>query len=96
MINNYKERKWFHGIRICNIAPTVSHMLFVDDSYVYCKVDVEEVGKVMELLQVYEIASGQKINKGKSSIFFSGNVIQYNRFTVSQKLDMKKADENST
>ncbi|KAL8147598.1 hypothetical protein AgCh_005064 [Apium graveolens] len=71
-------------------------MLLADDSYVYCKADTNEADKVLELLQVYEDASGQKINKEKYSIFFSGNVIQYNRVEVNHKLGMKEADEHST
>ena len=96
LIHQYEERKLIHGIRICNKAPIVSHMLFADDSYVYCKADTNEADKVLELLKVYEDASGQKINKEKSSVFFSGNVIQYNRVEVSHKLGMKEADEHST
>lgn len=68
-----------HGIKIYCRAPVISHMFFVDDSYFYCKADNSEALKVMELLDIYEKTVGQKINKGKSSVFFSSNIIQYNR-----------------
>lgn len=71
-------------------------MLFADNSYFYCKADVIEAKKVLELLDIYEKASGQKVNKSKSSIFFSTNVIQYNRQLVCQELQMVEADEHST
>lgn len=35
--------------------------------------------KVLELLEVYERAFGQKVNTGKLFIFFSSNMTQYNR-----------------
>ena len=46
------------------------HLLFVDDSLIFCKATLEECNKVMDLLKVYEEASGQKINKSKTSLFF--------------------------
>lgn len=35
LIRKYEDRGWIHGIKICRKAPAISHMLFVDDSYVY-------------------------------------------------------------
>lgn len=51
------------------------HMLFTDNSYVYCKADINKAGKILELIEVYETASGQVNNKDMSSFFFSENVI---------------------
>lgn len=77
-------------------ALIVSHMLFADDSYLYCKAHVEEAWKIMELLEIYERESGQKVNLGKSSIFFNTNVIPHNRSMICQGLHMVEADEHST
>lgn len=71
---------------MCRNTPTISHMLFADDSYFYYKADASEAAKVIELLNTYELASGQKINREKSSVFFSSNVIEYNRQLVCQVL----------
>ncbi|KAL8088880.1 hypothetical protein AgCh_038591 [Apium graveolens] len=60
LIRKYEEKRWIHGIKICRKAPVVSHMLFADDSYVYCKANAAEGLKVMELLNIYESALGQK------------------------------------
>ncbi|KAL8106012.1 hypothetical protein AgCh_029715 [Apium graveolens] len=43
------------------------------------KFDTTEAGKVMELMALYEMASSQRVNKDKSTIFFSANVIDYNK-----------------
>lgn len=51
---------------------------------------------MLELLEMYEKASGQQVNKEKSSIFFSTNVIQYNRQSIYQLLLMTEANEHST
>ncbi|WOG89983.1 hypothetical protein DCAR_0209224 [Daucus carota subsp. sativus] len=94
LIRRYERQNWIHGIKVCRSAPVVSHMLFADDSYFYVKADTTEASKVIELLNIYEKASGQKINNDKSSVFFSSNVIQYNRQDICQVLQMGEADEH--
>ncbi|KAL8091605.1 hypothetical protein AgCh_034018 [Apium graveolens] len=95
LISKYEANQWIHGIKVCRKAHVISHMLFADDSYFYCKANTTEASKVIELLNVYEKASGQKINRGKSSVFFSSNVLDYNRQSVCQKLQMGEADVNT-
>ena len=46
-------------------------MLFGDDSLLFYKATIEECGKVLEILNMYEEASGQKINRSKTGLFFS-------------------------
>lgn len=45
---------------------------------------------------MYEEASGQKVNEEMSSVFFSSNVIQYNRDTICNLLQMVEADDRCT
>lgn len=54
MLRKYEETKWLHGVKICRKAPTISHTLFVNDSYLYCKADLNEAEKMLELLSIYE------------------------------------------
>ncbi|KAL8146376.1 hypothetical protein AgCh_004207 [Apium graveolens] len=95
LIRKYEAKQWIRGIKICRKAPTISHMFFADDSYFYCKAGTKEARKVLELLEVYEHASGQKVNKAKSSIFFSTNVIQYNKEEICFLMQMPEANEHS-
>lgn len=96
LLKRYEMQSLIHGVKICRKAPTISHMLFADDSYLLCKADTQEAVKVLELLEIYERASGQQVNKAKSSIFYSTNVLRYNRELICQTLLMPEANEKST
>nr|DAD38904.1 TPA_asm: hypothetical protein HUJ06_013226 [Nelumbo nucifera] len=50
------------GCRICRDAPSVSHLLFADDSFFFFKVEEMECNAMKNILKVYEEASGQAIN----------------------------------
>jgi hypothetical protein len=52
-------------------ASALSHLFFIDDSLLLFKADTESAGRVQELLNLYCRASGQRVNRDKSSIFFS-------------------------
>lgn len=54
----------------------INHRFFADDSLLFCKANVVEWVQIQELLQIYEKASGQKLNLEKTSIFFSQNTKQ--------------------
>lgn len=89
------SKNWIHGVKICRRSQVISHMLFADDSYLFCRANMEEAGKVMEILGTFENATGQKVNKDKSSVFFSSNVIHFNRSRVCQTLSTREADSQS-
>ena len=51
----------------------ISHLFFMDDSLLFCKVSSQECQHLIDILHLYEAALGQKINTDKSSVFFSAN-----------------------
>ena len=59
------------GISICRNCPTMTHLPFVDNNILYCKATRQESRELLDILQKYEEALGQKINTDKSSVFFS-------------------------
>ena len=73
MLRRDEVGKNLRGISVCRRAPRVSHLLFADDCIVFCKASVEEGLKVTKILENYERESGQKLNKEKTSLFFSKN-----------------------
>lgn len=58
------------GMKISQSGPVVTHLLFADDSLLFCKAENEQIVCIQEILAKYEEASRQEINLAKSSIFF--------------------------
>jgi hypothetical protein len=54
-------------------GPRLSHLFFADENLLFCKANSVEWRRLTKLLEEYEVASGQKLNKEKTSIFFSRN-----------------------
>jgi hypothetical protein len=46
------------GVSVCRNAPSVSHLLFADDSLILCRATEEEATNLKELLRIYEECSG--------------------------------------
>ncbi|KAL0404192.1 UNVERIFIED_CONTAM: putative mitochondrial protein [Sesamum radiatum] len=67
------ERGTVPGIAVCRGAPPISHLLFADDTMVFCPANPSTVQYVRHILDVYKLASGQEINLHKSSATFSRN-----------------------
>ena len=59
------------GVSICKKGPRLTHLFFADDSLVFCRANLAECQKVQNLLDIYEKASGQQLNRNKTGIFFS-------------------------
>ena len=60
-------------VAICRNGPKVSHLFFANDSVLFCRATEAECNKILEILEVYERGSGQKINREKTNIFFGSN-----------------------
>jgi hypothetical protein len=58
------------GLVVANSAPPINHLLFADDSLLFFKAN-KETAEELDATLVYCKASGQKINRDKSSIFFT-------------------------
>ena len=54
-------------------GPCLSHLFFVDDSLIFCKATIEECEVLQRVMSKNEKASGQQLNRTKTSLFFSPN-----------------------
>ncbi|XP_018460851.1 uncharacterized protein LOC108831839 [Raphanus sativus] len=59
------------GIRVARRCPRINHLLFADDTMFFCLASQTSCEALLTILADYGKASGQMINKSKSSITFS-------------------------
>ena len=84
----------WHGLRICDGAPTVSHLLFADDSMLYARASPRDCFVLKEILNLYEAASGQQVNLQKSSVVFSRNILSSERSSLAELLGMEMVEKH--
>ena len=79
-----------HGVSICKRAPSISHLLFANDSLLFCRANQEEVQAISEVLRTYAACSGQCINFEKSFVYFSSNTRVNKRRGLRQFWELKR------
>jgi hypothetical protein len=94
LLHHAKRNDMIKGIRICNGAPSVSHLLFVDDSLILMKATSSNASCLRDVLDLYEACSGQQINKEKSSIMFSKNTKVRARGILKEILEVQSETVN--
>ncbi|KAL0423118.1 UNVERIFIED_CONTAM: putative mitochondrial protein [Sesamum radiatum] len=77
------------GVAVARRAPKVSHLLFADDTLIFCQATKEAMRCIRGILEKYERASGQLINLDKSSIFFSNNTTHEDRMEMATLLGVR-------
>ncbi|KAL6878487.1 hypothetical protein ACP4OV_012657 [Aristida adscensionis] len=82
------------GVKICPNAPSISHLLFADDSLLLIRARREDAVKLQGILDLYESVSVQVINKDKSAVMFSKNTQQRDRVAVRQIMAINREIDN--
>jgi hypothetical protein len=80
------------GVLTSKNGPRISHLFFADDSLLFCKANSVEWRRLMKILEKYEVASGQKLNPSKTSIFFSCNTSTLKRQEITLLSGLQATD----
>ena len=73
LIVEANNSKSLTGVSICRGCLRVTHLFFANDSLLFCRAERQDCIKLVEILKLYEAASGQKVNADKSAVNFSHN-----------------------
>jgi hypothetical protein len=58
LMHHAEVTNMIQGIRICNEAPSVTHLLFTDDSLILMRADTSNAKELQNVLDLYEACSG--------------------------------------
>ena len=73
---------------MCREAPRINHLFFADDSLILMRAYKGDAQELKRILQVYETASGQVINRDKYVVLFSPNTSSDDKEEVRQALNI--------
>ena len=88
LLNAAEANGFLSGVKICQQATSINHLLFADDSPLLLKIDDRSSHHLQNILTLYEDCSGQTINKDKSSIMFSKNAKAAHKHQLMVGLDI--------
>ena len=71
LITKAVRAKEINSFSLCKRSLKLTHLFSPDDNLLFCKANPQECGNVLKILSDYKLVSGQKINREKTSLFFS-------------------------
>ncbi|KAL5554075.1 hypothetical protein UlMin_041476 [Ulmus minor] len=74
LLHRYEQNRDLQGLRCGLRGPTISHLLFADDSLFFLEARLSTCANLKEILKLYETASGQVVNLSKSAVCFGPNL----------------------
>ncbi|XP_041026997.1 uncharacterized protein LOC121267211 [Juglans microcarpa x Juglans regia] len=73
LLNEAERAGRIRGVAVARGGVKLTHLLFADDCIIFGRACWEEWVRIRGILQLYERASGQCLNKQKTTIMFSSN-----------------------
>jgi len=91
LIKYSMARGGIHGVKICRRAPSMSHLLFADDCFIFRRANAQEANQLLNILHVYQDAFGQEINLAKFEVLISRNISQDRQVSLASILGVRHA-----
>ena len=93
MLQRAAAEDGIRGFSLCKRGPKISHLFFADDSLLFCRASLADLQFIQSILSLYEKASGQKLNREKTTIFFSKAVHGDTKTQLSNFLQVPEVKE---
>ncbi|WZZ22713.1 hypothetical protein YC2023_124100 [Brassica napus] len=90
LCNRAQGNGLLQGLRVARGSPRLTHLFFADDTMFFLQADKENCATLKTILNKYEQASGQSINKDKSAISFSRKAPSSLKLMVKEALQIHK------
>lgn len=71
LLRQAQRKNLIHGVAVVRGAPSISHLLFADDSLLFCHAHLLDCQNLLNIIRLYQRGSGQKVNFEKSAACFS-------------------------
>ncbi|XP_059446589.1 uncharacterized protein LOC132178152 [Corylus avellana] len=68
------RENWIIGLPITRGGTRLNYLFFIDASLLFCKANTIKWVRIQHILEMYEKAYGQKLNREKKSIFFLAGI----------------------
>ena len=74
LIQQAVNKDKIRGYSLCWYGPKISYLFFADDSLLFCCAQISDIQTIQGILDLYEHASRQRIDKEKTTLFFSKSI----------------------
>jgi len=90
LLNDVVSNNLLHAYYICHNAPPISHLLFADDSIIFCSTCKDEAEMIKSILYSYDVALGQRVSFDKSNVIFEKGIPPDKKNDILLTLDIRR------
>ncbi|KAL0431132.1 UNVERIFIED_CONTAM: hypothetical protein Sradi_0739200 [Sesamum radiatum] len=94
MLQEAERRVRVQGVTMCVAAPRISHLMYADDTSLFCEATDEQIQEIQRILMVYERASGQEVNFAKSSMMVNGIIEEEEKRCLASRGSVSECPES--